>query len=127
MQNLLQLTPSACVVQTILNYIDKDDKDYLVIELIERAEEASIRTTTTWGEHGSWTIDAIARKQGDLYTTSAVYPTAGSSPRSQQLSDFRASISIKIISRSERRLDIKGVWREQGEVYPFAGEVEKHD
>ena len=107
-----------------VRYVDKDDTDYLVIELIERDDHIAIRATTTWGEYGTWTIDSVAKKQGDIYSTRSLYPTAGKEPTSQKLSDFLASISIKIVSRSNESITVKGVWREQGEIYPFAGELE---
>ncbi len=108
----------------IVNYVDPEDNNCLTIEFIEREHEAAIRVTTTWGEYGAFTIDAIAKKQGDVYTTPPIYPAFACPSKSSINSDISASISLKVISRSEDTIDVIGVWREQGKAYKFAGELE---
>lgn len=106
-------------------YADSEDKDFLEILLIERENEASIRATTTWGIYGTWTIDSVAKKQGQIYSTRTVFPTKGASVGPGELSEFHASISFRMTHVSDSTVLIEGVWREQGEAYKFSGELER--
>jgi hypothetical protein len=99
----------------------ENEKNYIDIQLIEREDEASIRAKTTWDDLGEWTIDAIARKSGDFFSTPIVFPVSNSGLKSE----FSASISFKITARSNKRIEIKGAWREQGVPWIFSGELEE--
>lgn len=96
-----------------------NEKNYLHMQVIERDNEASIRATTTWDDHGEWTIDAIAKRNGDFFSTPDVFPVSSSGLESE----FAASISFRILARSDKRIEIRGAWREQGVPWIFTGEL----
>lgn len=98
----------------------ENEKNCIDVELIDRPHGISIRATTTWDGLGIWTIDSPAKLLNGVYTTPYVFSISNFGIKSE----IQSKITLKIVTRSDALLTIKGKWIEQGHGYPFSGELE---
>lgn len=98
----------------------KDSSDYLVVErLIVREDHLAFQLTTTWGEHGKWSVDGKAYQTGNEYVSEEMPSHQGSREW------LPCIIRFRIHSQSDNVLSLEGSWSESGETYEFEGDLEK--
>ena len=97
----------------------KDSSDLLEVELIVREDHLAFQLTTTWGEHGKWSVDGKAYPAGSEYVSEEMPSYQGSRKGPPCIIRFR------IYSQTDNELLLKGAWSESGETYEFEGNLKK--
>lgn len=98
----------------------KDSSDHLeVVRLIVRDDHLAFQLTTTWGEHGQWSIDGKAYQSGNEYVSEEMSSHQG------LREGLPCIIRFQINSQNENELSVEGSWSESGEIYEFEGGLEK--
>jgi len=98
----------------------KDSGDYLEIErFIVRESQLAFQLTSTWGEHGQWSIDATASQAGNEYISKEITSHQG------KREGLPCIIRFRIKSQTENEVSVEGAWSESGEIYEFEGNLEK--
>lgn len=98
----------------------QDEEDHIQVDrFIERADAVSFEMSTTWGNTGTFSVDATAQLVDGYFTTEPVFARN----RHDVVSPVPRVIKLQITHRTKRELTIAGEWIEAGESYPFEGDL----